>query len=759
MSLMTIHRKPFLIVVLFILFGLVLFPGLFAQTGKQIPKVSLDVTDADIRNVLGVLADISGKNIIIPDNINGKVTTKLDNVPWNQALTIVVSSNNLAIIEDEKTIRIVQANTQSGSENADNKKSMTDNDNDDDDNVQAPSKKTTTPVPSSTDAKQPGPVPVAASPDTPPSSPKTPPTAEPALKGVPQPVIKDKAPPPHPVVAPPAPRPTQPQPIRPITLSSRDVTTMNFDNIELRDLIRFVSNVMGKNFLFDENIVRGKVTVLSPKNLTKDEAYRVFESVMNYYGFALVPTPEAIKIVRAADARGMALEKYDNKKIGDLPTEDRFVTYVHNLEYLDANTTVGVLKPMMAKESHIAAIPSTNSLIMIDTAANIQRIRNIISDIDIPISRQLGTLKVYNVQHTNSADLAKTVQSLLTQDKKGQAAKERVFVTAYGSTNSLLISAPPEDMLEIERIIRELDTLRPQVLVEAAIIEISTSKGEEFGIEWFGAIKTSSDPTSGLAGGFQRQGEGGILSLGSALLGKLGDTPASTAAALGALNTGLNIGVIGGDITYNGKKYPGLAAFIHALSSRDGVNILSTPQLLTVNNEEAEIIVGENVPYLTSSRLDTAGNPTYSFEYRDVGVKLKIKPQINKDGFVNLNLYQEVSKVTSATTSSGLTTSVPAPTTLKRSTKTTVVVKDSHTVVISGLIRDDSTEIQQGIPFLSSLPILGHFFGYRRKVFDKTNLLVFLTPRIVYTSESIDEISKEKRQEQDKLRFGPGRKQ
>jgi general secretion pathway protein D len=736
---------------------LVISSSLNAQNGqnKHIPKVSLDVTDADIRNILGVLADISGKNIIIPDNINGKVTTKLDNVPWNQALTIVVSSNNLTIIEDEKTIRIVEAGTQSTARNS-NQQIVADNDNDDDDDrstPQMPSTKATS-VP---DNKQPGMLPATTSETMIPET-RTPVSAEPSLKGVPQPVIKDKVPPQHPVATPPAPRPTQPQPIRPIALSSRDVTTMNFDNIELRDLIRFVSNVMGKNFLFDENIVRGKVTVLSPKNLTKDEAFRVFESVMSYYGFALVPTPEAIKIVRAADARGMALEKFDKKRMGDLPAEDRLVTYVHNLEYLDANASIGVLKPMMAKESHLAAIPSTNSLIMIDTAANIQRIKNILSDIDIPVSRQLGSLKVYNVQHTNSADLAKTVQSLLSQDKKGQTAKERVFVTAYGSTNSLLISAPPEDMLEIERIIREIDTLRPQVLVEAAIVEISTAKGEEFGVEWFGAVKTSSDPTRGVVGGFQRQGEGGILSLGSALLNKFGDSPGSTAAALGALQTGLNIGVIGGDITYNGKQYPGLAAFIHALSSRDGVNILSTPQLLTVNNEEAEIIVGENVPYVTSSRLDTAGNPTYSFEYRDVGVKLKIKPQINKDGFVNLNLYQEVSKVTDATVRQGLF-SVPAPTTLKRSTKTTVVVKDSHTVVISGLIKDDSTETQQGIPFLSSLPILGHLFGYKRKVYDKTNLLVFLTPRIVYTSESLEEISKDKRQEQEKLRFGTGKKQ
>ena len=747
---MAIHHKQFFILIfLFMTLHAPLLSSAQAQkdSPQAIPKVSIDVTDADIRNVLSVLADISGKNIIVSDNVIGKVTTKLDNVPWTQALTIVVSTNNLAIIEDEKSIRVVQANAQAGTTGAENKQNVEGNDQ-----VDRPKD---LPKAEGTSPTSPSALPDTSKDSATESAPQIQGASEQPPKGVPQRVIKEKVPPHQPPVAPPpAPRPTQPQPIRPIALSSRDVTTMNFDNIELRDLIRFVSNVMGKNFLFDENIVRGKVTVLSPKNLTKDEAFRVFESVMNYYGFALVHTPEAIKIVRASDARGMALEKFDKLRIGDLPPQDRLVTYVHNLEYLDATTAVGVLKPMMAKESHIAAIPSTNSLIMIETAANIQRIKNILGDVDIPVSRQLGTLKVYNVQHTSSAELAKTVQSLLTQDKKGQAAKEKVFVTAYGSTNSLLISAPPEDMLEIERIIRELDTLRPQVLVEAAIIEISTAKGEEFGVEWFGAVKTNDDPARGAVGGFQRQGEGGLLSLGSALIAKEGNIPA---AALGALQTGFNIGVIGGEITYNGKKYPGLAAFIKALSTQDGVNILSTPQLLTVNNEEAEIIVGENVPYLTSSRLDTAGNPTYSFEYRDVGVKLKIKPQINKDGFVNLNLYQEVSKVTDATTRQGLS-SVPAPTTLKRSTKTTVVVKDSQTVVISGLIKDDSTEIQQGIPFLSSVPVLGYLFGYRKKVYDKTNLLVFLTPRIIYTSESLKDISDEKRFEQDKLRFGTGKK-
>ena len=151
---------------------------------------------------------------------------------------------------------------------------------------------------------------------------------------------------------------------------------------------------------------------------------------------------------------------------------------------------------------------------------------------------------------------------------------------------------------------------------------------------------------------------------------------------------GLNIGVIGKGITLNGVEFPSVQAFIRALSTEDRVNILSTPQILTLNNEEAEIIVGENRPYLTSTRLDSAGNPINTFDYRDVGVKLKVKPVINKDGLVYLNVFQEVTKITVGTeTSTGTTT----PTTLKRSTKTTVGVKDNQTIVIGGLIRDDST--------------------------------------------------------------------
>jgi general secretion pathway protein D len=517
---------------------------------------------------------------------------------------------------------------------------------------------------------------------------------------------------------------------------------MQFDNIELRDLIKFVSNIMGKNFIFDDNVVKGKATILSPKSLTRDEVFRVFESVLNYYGFSVVQTPEAIKIVKSADAKTLAIESLDPAKVMNLAPEERVATLVQPLEYLDSNTMVGIMRPLMSRDAYLVSVPATNSLIMIDTSANLQRLKKLVAELDIPVSKQLSAINVYNVQHTTAADLAKTLQALLAEGKKAATPKEKIFITSYAPTNSLLVSAPPEDMKDIRRIIEEIDTLRPQVLVEAAIMEVSLTKGASLGVEWV-AGTTSGD--TAIIGGVINP-SGALAATAAAIVG--GD-PKAAATALGSLS-GFSIGVVGNSITFNGKTYPGIGAFVRAVASESNVNILSTPQILTMNNEEAEIVVGENRPYITSSRLDSAGNPINSFDYRDVGVKLKVKPYINKDGLVYLTLYQEVTKVTEATVGSGANTQ-PAPTTLKRSTKTTVGVKDSQTIVISGLIKDDSEASRQGIPFLSAIPVIGWLFGSTSRAVDKTNLLVFITPRIIYSSQTIEEISRQKQVEQDQL--------
>jgi general secretion pathway protein D len=539
----------------------------------------------------------------------------------------------------------------------------------------------------------------------------------------------------------PAPSPRQSSQIS--APSAGSMVQMQFDNIELRDLIKFVSNIMGKNFIFDDVVVKGKVTILSPKSLTRDEVFRVFESVLNYYGFSIVSSPEAYKVVKSSDAKALAIESIDRERLLTAAPEERVATLIHPLEYLDSNTMVGILRPLMARDAYLVSVPATNSLIMIDTSANLQRLKKLVGELDIPVSKQLSSIEVYNVQHTTAADLAKTLQALLAEGKKAVTPKEKIFITSYAPTNSLLVSAPAEDMKDIKRIIVGIDTVRPQVLVEAAIIEVSLTKAGSLGVDW----------VTGFLSDNGRGAIGGVFNPGAPIAGLAGaiakGDPALVAAAASNLS-GFNVGVFGGNITFNGQTFPSIGAFIRAIATENSVNILSTPQILTMNNEEAEIVVGENRPYLTTSRLDSAGNPINTFDYRDVGIKLKVKPYINKDGLVYLTLYQEVTKVTEATVGSGSSTQ-PAPTTLKRSTKTTVGIKDSQTIVISGLIRDDSGRTTQGIPFLSSIPVLGALFGVQTRTADKTNLLVFITPRIIYSSGTIEEISQQMQKEQEKL--------
>jgi general secretion pathway protein D len=517
---------------------------------------------------------------------------------------------------------------------------------------------------------------------------------------------------------------------------------MQFDNIELRDLIRFVSNIMGRNFIYDEAIVKGRVTVLSPRSLAKDEVFRVFESVLNYYGFSIVPTPEALKIVRAADAKGMAVETLDRKKFMELSPEERITTLVYPLEFLDSNTMVGILRPLMSRDAYLVSVPSSNSLMMIDTASNLQRLRNLIAEVDLPVSRQLSGIEVYNVQHTSAADLSKALQALLAEGKKAQTPKEKIFITSYPATNSLLISAPPEDMKEIRRIVEEIDTFRPQVLVEAAIIEMTMSNSQTLGVEWLtGGSASGTRIIGGSIVGTDATAGAGLVPLASGLAAAT--TSGGTAAsALGALKSGLNIGVVGQSITFGGITFPSVQSFVQALATDNKANVLSTPQLLTLNNEEAEVIVGSNIPYTTSVRLDSAGNPITNFDYRDVGVHLKVKPYINKDGLVYLNIFTEVTTLVTTAATVGSTTQT-APTTNKRSTKTTVGVKDAQTVVISGIIMDNAQDNNLGIPLLRNIPILGRLFGYTNKSDQRTNLLVFLTPRIVYDPEALKKISED----------------
>jgi len=287
---------------------------------------------------------------------------------------------------------------------------------------------------------------------------------------------------------------------------------------------------------------------------------------------------------------------------------------------------------------------------------------------------------------------------------------------------------------------------------------MSLTKTQTLGVEWLlGGSVGGSKIIGGNIIGTSSSSGAALEPLAAGLATSSSSSTSAASTALSALKSGLNIGVIGQSITIDGVTFPSVETFIQAEAADQKVHILSTPQLLTLNNEEAEVTVGSNIPYTTSVRLDSSGNPITNFDYRDVGVKLKVKPYINKDGLVYLNIFTEVTTVVSTTATVGSTTQT-APTTNKRSAKTTVGVRDAQTIVISGIMQDSAEDNQQGVPFLSSIPVLKQLFGYSDKSLTRTNLLIFLTPRIVYDPETLQRISDQLKATQEKLLVPQGKK-
>ncbi|MBW2740610.1 MAG: type II secretion system protein GspD, partial [Deltaproteobacteria bacterium] len=316
-----------------------------------------------------------------------------------------------------------------------------------------------------------------------------------------------------------------------------------------------------------------------------------------------------------------------------------------------------------------------------------------------------------------------------------------VIIKADKATNSLIIMAEKDDYLVLEEIIKKLDIPRAMVYIECLIMEVNVNKEFNLGTEWQAGGKTDYDgqsKTGFFGGGFGGGGESNYSNLGG--------MPGTDSVSF---PPGFSLGVFGESVTIGNITFPNLAAVIQAYKKDKDVNILSTPQILTTDNEEASITVGKNIPYITRQDTTTAGaDINYSnYEYKDVGITLKITPQISKDRMVRLNISQEVTKLES---SSGEF----RPTTLKRTINTTVIVKDKNTVVIGGLIDDSFSNIEYMVPCLGNIPVLGWAFKSMSKSNDKTNLFIFLTPHVIKKPVEADMVYKKKKDQIDKIKEG-----
>jgi len=598
---------------------------------------------------------------------------------------------------------------------------------------------------------------------------------------------------------------------------------LDFKDIELPALVQVISEVTGRNFVYDET-VKGSVTVSSPLELSRDEAYNLFLTVLGVKGFTVVPSGKIHKIVPIRDAKENTLP------VGGWGGGEQYVTRMIPLRNADATLmATTVLPPLLPKTSHIAAFAPANALLITDSAANIERLAGIVGELDrastldqievIPLrhamaeevakianqilaqgaatsprargraaqpaggdgsrvipyaatnvlvvlaasddiagirslidrldqkpSQQRSHINVYYLENADAEALAKTLSETLNkiiptagapaaagQPPTAAPTSGNVGIIADKPTNSLVINATPADYELIAGIIKQLDIKRKQVFVEALILELSMDATRELGASLQGGIDVGSDSvifgTSNL--------NGGPVNLGS-----LSPDANGVPSLLTQSINGILLGGLFNPITtvINGQEVtiPALSALIDLSKTDSDVNILSAPRLLTSDNEEAEIIVGSNVPIITNRLTDTGGSDglaqSVSVERKDVALTLRFTPQITEGEQVRLQVNQEITDL--AASNVGDIDQV-GPTLTKRSVRNTVLAQNGRTVILGGLIGTNLQKTIAKTPFLGDIPGLGWLFKRERIEEKKTNLLVFITPRIIRSADDL----------------------
>jgi general secretion pathway protein D len=612
----------------------------------------------------------------------------------------------------------------------------------------------------------------------------------------------------------------------PPSADSQAMVNIDYSNVDIREFIKIIAKQTGNNFLIGGK-VKGNVTIVSPTPVTLKQAYQVFLTVLDSMGFTVIKSGQVYQVVQSANAKGSNLPIYFGRGYSGT---DLTITRIIPMEYVDAAELIPYLQDFLSKTALIKAYNATNSLIIIDSGRNIDKImrlieefdsprgtaeveiipikhstasaiadlllkiydtagkakpkttsrrsrgkkgsepaevaglegaesiskiipddrtnsliviatsgelsslRELIAKLDVPEPEAGGTIHVVYLENADAEEMATTLNALAAGSgraapSKGKGASAQataqfesgVKITAHKPTNSLVIIATKNDVMTLQRVIDKLDIPRRQVFVEALILEVSLDKSREFGL-------------TGHFGSTIMGGDG--LALGATGVGTLTmlENPA------GVVGSGLTAAIVGKPVTLEGDNYsltlPAVGALLKAAQNDSGINILSNPHLLTSDNEEATIVIGENVPFITGQSTTTGGNVMTQIERKDVGITLTITPQINESDYIKLSISQEISNV-SASSSGLVDVNQQGLITRKRSAKTTVVVGDRQTVVIGGLIQDSISESETKVPILGDIPILGWLFRSTTKQSSKTNLVILITPYIVKNDEDI----------------------
>ncbi|MGB3609609.1 MAG: type II secretion system secretin GspD [Cellvibrio sp.] len=566
------------------------------------------------------------------------------------------------------------------------------------------------------------------------------------------------------------------------TVAAEQSWTVNFNDTDIQQVIKFMADATGKTIIIDPK-VRGPVKVISARPLNSGELYDLFLSVLDVHGYTAIESGGVVRIVPNRDARSLPVPNETNVT----EVDDTYITQVIQLKNISAAKVLPTLRPLVPQYGHISAYDSSNALIITDTRANIirlneliakidqsavigtdlielryaqasdvvniittlekpdpnrgtttspvivvadkringvivsgddlqrQRVKMLIDQMDRPQTKN-SNMRVVYLKYAKAEEVAKVLTGMVqnlsqAQQVEGQPPKGTAGIQFDAVTNAVLLTADSDTMESLLTVVESLDIRRAQVLVEAIIVEIEESAGKELGIEWMyrdsdygfgGSARGQSGIMRGLAQGALDDSDAGLASLASGLGGIAGQV--------------FGIGRLG--------ERTDFLALIKMLQSNNKTNILSTPSILTTDNHEAAISVGQEVPFATGSYTATGGttnpsSPFTTFERKDVGVMLKVTPHVNDGDSVVLDINQEVSSLSTEAVADGVVTN-------KRTIETQILAENGQVVVLGGLIKDEVQAGEQRVPILGSIPVIGNAFKSQTSTVRKTNLLVFI---------------------------------
>lgn len=553
---------------------------------------------------------------------------------------------------------------------------------------------------------------------------------------------------------------------------------VNLQQADISIFIRQVAEMTDRSFIVDPR-VKGKVTVISNASLDEDAVFRLFLSVLTVHGYAVLESPEGFKILPQNIAKQGGLN-FDPS--GGAPGE-LMVTRVLAIKNAVASELVPILRPLIPQYGHLAAVPTMNALIISDHADNIRSLEDLVERLD---STNEGEMTVVPLKHAWAGDVITLLQQLTTtttgkgarssdvttivadertnrlilkgkpgelnqikdliikldipaekssrlqyiplqyadatkvadllkgvvgdiEKKEGSAPVLTTNIQADTDLNALLINAEPGVMTEINSVLQRIDVPRAQVLIEAVIVEITVTDTEELGVQW-------------LIGGNDGLNSGTNFTTA-------GTSVSSIVTSVGS--NGTNSLATGGTAILGDTN---LGAIIQALQSKTNSNLLSTPKILTLDNQEARILVGETRPFQTGEYSESSSSTFVTTSREDVGLTLKVTPHINSGNEVKMEVFQTVESASDETSTLGTITTV-------REVETVVIAGDRQTIVLGGLIQDNITESKQKVPFLGDIPFIGALFRSSSFSIDKKNLLVFIRPTIIRGKANVDSVT------------------